>query len=283
MTIEYKSRLPAALQSLVDEIETAAGVEIVVVRDASERTMCTNVAQPIAGGPSPTFIKIVCPADIDATNQGYPVPFAMFAHEPLHCRRYFVERAPAIWSIAGIPQYAADSQRAFGFPAPTQSNEMGLGMIFSAQGVETMLEHIVVEPRVKSYVPESPMAFAWRDFWTSMVPDRRLMNEQMVRWLYLYEWVVTQLLNSDADIQRSARKVLRGIDLLVDAEYLTHTLRWLADSFTPIEAKQAMCRVTCSILGIDPKGVRLLYGADLRPLPENFTVQHPAGMVYQYS
>src|ERR1035437_7831767 len=110
MEAKLKQQLPGTLQVLVDEIETAAGVEIEVGQVAA----IAGLLPGPYGGSAPTLRAATLMFGADAKNaQGirfivnhtgdiaagqppHSVPYTGFCHELLHLKRYIVDRVPII-------------------------------------------------------------------------------------------------------------------------------------------------------------------------------------------
>lgn len=272
MEYKYRSQLPAILQALVDEIETAARTEIGIIVD---RLMAANMqaemtflgvapAAPYGvmevsktGNFGPPRLNVRVRGDLSATTfDGYPAPFAMFAHELLHLRRSFVDRVPVVCFVAGKPQ-ANQGPRALGF---------------SCENLERTLEHAVIEPQVRRYVPEQPLRFVTR--WET-VPSPPFAFSGSVfdaLWICLSFWVRSRFLDLDMGNQKRARDRMEQLGLLAVARAYTDHLDRLMGSPDAERAKEQMVAATCSVLGLRREFIGLAYGPYIRPVPVDITV-----------
>src|SRR5690242_12074069 len=99
MHAKFRDRLPNQLRLLVDEIETAAGTEIAVfegsayLKETKARAVIRVGTEAHSSGG--LDLAIEC-EDMASTDSAYPVPYAIFCHELLHLRRYYVDRVPSV-------------------------------------------------------------------------------------------------------------------------------------------------------------------------------------------
>ena len=220
MEIEIRRQLPGTLRVLVDEIESAAGVEISVERvpdlpTEMEAQICWGhiPAKPwnlmMGNGPARAedyipHVTIHYKSDLAAADPIRPAvfraiwcpePFALLCHELLHVRRYLVEQIPAVYFISGVPQGNPDPQK----------------QITTVQGMETLLEHLVIEPRVRNYGFDHPLRFCWRGLW-DLIPPKPC--EFSIHWQLMYEWLKVQFLNEDEGIKHYAAENMQKLGWL---------------------------------------------------------------------
>lgn len=275
----------------MDEIETAAHVQIAFrqVRDfcPPESPMFATIsfgdpeAKPwnvTVGEPKNYAVRVTVTYrdDIADVVPGYPKPYACLVHELLHVRRYLVEKVPAVYCIAGIPQSGRESQDRL-FTAP------GLGMLFSVQGMEQTLEHIVIDRQVPNYIPDyPPLSFCAPEVWDT-VPNKSWKNEFLQRWLCLQEWVKVAFLSSDVRILNRALQVMEQVDLCRDALRFVAQLQCLLHSPDPVKAKEAMALAACEAFHISPAAMMLLYeGKTGKPILQSFVVPTAEGKLVQF-
>ena len=250
MEAKIKEQLPGTLRALVDEIETAAGSEIEV------RCGVSHSSQSCPGGMAadinfgdPVCITVFCPQGIGATRQPYPTPYAEFCHELLHLRRTFIEKVPAIFQIVGMVYGPVENHPVY---------EAWLLQTFSVRGLETALEHIIIEPQVSEYGIEHIPCLIGVEAWNT-VPSRPWAYEYVQRWACMDAWIKTQFLTPYESARVAAERVMERVGLLGDARRLTDRLRILRSMPNSVPAKEAMCVAACEAFQIEPSKMGLLY------------------------
>lgn len=258
----YRSILPPAVQLLVDEIEAAAHTEIGIIVDPQVGSRMQIEITKVPASPVPADSRIslsvrVLSSDLAATTRDYNAPFAMFTHELLHLRRFYVDRVPSVCFIAGKPWSNRDPQ----------------STVFSCQSLETLLEHIVIEPMVQQYV--SGHQYRPHANWDSVPKTAAACTifcggsafEAM--WQCLALWIRTCFLDTDADNKKAAEGVMRQLGLLENARALTDLIEQLVKSPDPVRAKAAMVAAVCSALRLPLWSVGVSCAPDwkVQPLP----------------
>ena len=215
MEIEIKRQLPAPLPTLVDEIETAVGVEIEIRQVAAIADLLPGpsgalspplMAATLMFGPdaqNAQGIRLIVnhTGDITACQRPYSVPYALFCHELLHLRRYIVDRVPIIATA----------------PEPVK---------LPRAAVENMLEHLVIERQLRQYGFDFPLYTVGRQAWDTFVQaEAGVCNLQM-----LQAWTNTQLLNdiNHAEVRQVAEVVMERAGLLSLLRAFTDKIALLA-------------------------------------------------------
>lgn len=286
-----KARLPEAVRLLLDEIEAVTHVEIAFkhVPDLwpPEAGMSTTISfgnpdsEPWSvhvGEPSSDAIHVTVNYrdDIGSSYPYYPKPYGCLAHELLHVHRYLVEKVPILYCIQGIPQSGRESQDRL-FTAP------GFGMLFSVQGMEQTLEHLVIERQVPNYISGyPPLSLCLREVWDS-VPKKPWKYEFLQRWLVLQEWVKAVFVSSDVAVLKRALEVMEQVDLARDGWRFAAQLHLLLASPDPVAAKQAMALAACQAFRIPPAAMMLLYDGKLgKPIPHSIVVPTVEGELVHF-
>jgi hypothetical protein len=257
MDAQIKESLPAPLQGLVDEIETAGGHEIAVQHapDLGAVPMLTNLHWEGCD----LKVTIKYRDEIDSVVPAGPVPYSVFGHELLHLRRYLVDRVPMFGRIHDASWQAID--------------------------IESMLEHLVVESQLKNYGFDFPISLSSREHWNN-IPSKDL--EQARRYVVMDAWTRIQFLTEDpaerAAMEAFAAPIVKQQGLIPEAEYLTDELRWLLASPDPVKAKEAMSLVMCRVCCILPDLIKLAQYTDgamvQREIPHRIEVPSATGEVY---
>lgn len=207
MEAQYRNQLPAAVLPLVDEIEEAAGCEIVVRHDpAIDTPQCVRV-EPIDGRYRPVLLFRESLAACDGPEGPYKEPYSMATHELLHLQRYFVERVP-VMNWRGLNFRTSD-----GSAGEPGSN----GFMFTAAGPENLLEHLVIEQRMPRYgfTPD----YRWiRTWWSG--PPFKLQAPNIRRIGYLHMWLETRYQYPTIGARKRAENVLEAEGLVRAAEML---------------------------------------------------------------
>jgi hypothetical protein len=248
MQSEYKDQLPASLQDLVDEIETAAGVEISVKRAPDlPVNMLADLGWGDMGGPVTLRLTLWYKSDLRATDGCYPVPFAMCCHELLHFKRSVVEHVPCVFSIRDVPQSHPD-------PA---------ARVTTVLGIETLLEHLVIEPQVRKYGFDYPLNFCCGAYWEHVPPRPWATPEFKVHWQLMNEYLQTVFLCENITVKRCASQVMQGLGWLdqarAAADLMAQALRFAGDPTMAVEAKAATALVACIAFQIPVGAMGLLY------------------------
>jgi hypothetical protein len=246
MEAKIKQQLPGTLQVLVDEIETAAGVEIEVGQVAAiagllpgryggaaptpmQATLCFGADAKNAQG---IRLMVNHTGDIAACQRPYTVPYAGFCHELMHLRRYVVDRVPIIVTA----------------PEPVK---------LPRAAVENMLEHQVIERQHRQYGFDFPLHTVARQAWDTFVQAEVGTCNLAI----LQVWTETQLLN-DADVgeevRQAAEVAMERAGLLSLLRAFSDNVAWLAKSPDVVAAKQAMVALVYAFFG-QPVGDVLMF------------------------
>ena len=248
MQSEYKDQLPASLQDLVDEIETAAGVEISVKRAPDlPVNMAAEFKWGDMGGPIPLRLTLWHKSDLGATTDCFPVPFSMCCHELLHFRRYTVEHVPSVVSIRGVPQSHPDPN----------------ARVTTVLGIETLLEHLVIDQQVRKYGFDYPLNFCPRAFWDHIPPRPWLDGEFNIRWQLTNEYLKTVFLCENITVKQCASQAMQSFGWLdqarAAADLMAQALSFADDPTMAVEAKAATALVACIAFQIPVGAMGLLY------------------------
>lgn len=183
MQAEFRERLPANLQALVDNIEAGAGQEVrvemnphpVSPTDPNPDAMATSVTEYEA------TIYIRSPETFVAHGA---------AHELLHIERYWLKQVPQILPIPA----AADADR-----------------ITITSDIENCLEHLVIVPAEAQY------GFEPFDYWNKTFATnwgRHPWPDLPIPWARrkncLLGWLTTLSLASDEEVKALAMRVLQA-------------------------------------------------------------------------
>ena len=256
----FKQQLPAPLVGLVNEIEATAG-EISVERVPGLPTeMETTIgwghipAEPwnlmVGNGPGLAedyipHVTIRYKSDLVAADlirptvlqAWHPGPFGLFCHELLHAKRYLVDKIPAVYFISGVPQGNPDPQK----------------QITTVQGMETLLEHLVIERQVRRYVPDYPLDFSWRGLW-DQIPPKPWFCEFSIHWQLMHAWLTVQFLNEDDGIKQYAAEAMQRLGWLPEARTAAHlmgqALGIADDPAMAVTGKLGMALVACMVFQI---------------------------------
>jgi hypothetical protein len=272
MTRQVFDNLPAPLRALVDEIETAMGTEIMLAPTGGmPKRMCGKITFN-----DPVKAVLTYAHDPSEVNPLYPSPYAQFCHELLHLRRTFVEKVPAIFQIDGMEYDPAAANR----PFFTTARE-----VYSVSGLESLLEHVVIEPQVERYGIKHQPVFIGPGTWDT-VPPIPWEHHALQRWMCIHSWVQTQFFSCDRT-REAAERAMEKVGLLSLARHLTNELRWLRDSPDVVEAKEVMCLTACAVLGVYPSKMRLLYhlrpgSNEARLLPRDIALRDSTRAVFPY-
>ena len=256
MKSEYKSQLPATLRALVDEIESAAGVEISVKRAPDlPVNLLADIKWGDMGGPVTLSLTLWYKSDLGATSDCYPLPFAMVAHELLHFRRYTVEHVPSVFSIRGVPQSHQDAAM----------------RVTTVLGIETLLEHLIIEPRVRNYGFDYPLNFCCRAYWEHIPPKPWATPEFNVHWQLMNEYLQTVFLCENITVKQCALQVMQRLGWLDEARSAADTLRAIMLGTDAVRMKEEMALAACKAFWIPAETVGILYQYRiLKMLPEVF-------------
>jgi hypothetical protein len=269
MQSEYKDQLPASLKALVDEIEAAYGGEIPVQHAPDLPTEMAVVFGSRERAWSPEFkppcdslrlTGLLYKTDLAATGALFTVPFAICAHELLHLRRVLVDRVPSVYLIRGIPQT---------LPVP-QGQPMAR---MTVAGLENLLEHIVIEPRVQNYVPGYRLRHCVREIWDT-IPPKPWASEYEIHWNVMDEWLNVQFQNENTEIKNYAVDAIRRLGWLDEARGVADLMGQIIcktadDSSMAAKGKEGMVLVACAAFRLPLEAVTLLYGLkDLKMLSE---------------
>lgn len=239
-----KRQLPGPLQLLADEIEGAAGaaieVRVGVPNPSGFYPQCMSAQIDL----DPVRMTVFCPQGLGVREPQYPELCSAFAHELLHLRRTFVERVPAIYQIAGMAYYPSCRDEQIG--------------VYSVCGLESAIEHIVIEPLIAEYGIEHQPDFIRADAWMT-VPPRPWRNERLQRWMCMGAWIKTQFLTPDESTRETAERVMERVGLLADARELTDQLRRLRAAANPVRGKELMSLHACAAFEIEPAEMKLFY------------------------
>jgi len=272
MVAAILSQLPPRLQTLVREIETAAGSEIDVQRkpDLEFGAVANIIWGDERNGYFPNAPKMLvwyrgpglAEADIN-----YQDPWAVLSHELLHLWRYTVLKVPAVLAIVGIPQEIT-----------TESTRT-----FCSGGIEEIPEHLWIERQLQAWYGY-PLRHSILASWDSVpTPPWLVDRANLYRWKLQFEWIKTELLTDDATTKQRAVAVMARVGLLESARTLTSILGLLADSPDQIGAKYGSIFALCMVLRIPLEAVRFLNrgpGSETHvPMPSNFVVPTAAGEV----
>jgi hypothetical protein len=213
MKAEFRNQLPAAVLPLVEEIEDAAGCEILVQQKPEMVTPQEAGFADVDGRYHPVVRYRESFGCDDGPEGIYREPYAIATHELLHHQRYFVERVPLMgWAreLAVIP-------------GCTDLMRDGQLRLFSATWMESALEHLVIEQRMPQYGFAPPNYDGHGSWWS----ERTLQLQSPVaqRWGYLTMWLPTRYFASRGVRARAERSLERD-GLLRSAELLyTNTVQ----------------------------------------------------------
>lgn len=264
--------LPPKIQSLLEEVETAARTKIVFehVPDLPSG-MATVISHE--GMPADSWADIELPRDaaigplrltiryrledLAGTQASHPAPYAALTHELLHCRRYLVQKVPRIARLANIPSSASD--------IPDHD--------LSVQGIEELLEHCAIEAHIRDYGVEHTPALSNRIVWDEA--PKRAAQSKMFLWKAIAMWTKARLLTSNIGVQRAAEAAIERWGIARQAWWFTDQLAGLLASPDPIPAKLGMVFTVCEVLDMREDQVSLVYDEhrpECKPLPHSVEV-----------
>ena len=255
MENKIRQQLPAALQGLVDEIETAAGVEIEVTHAPEIAKASPLPADSLVGTLAPalfcavthigptladTRFTIKYARDLAATIRGYCEPYMAFCHELLHLRRYVVLRVPSVMdrmSAPGIPEVVM-------------------------HGLEDILEHLVIDRQLKDYGFLVPVEDCDRRFWNQF--SANAAHTMHFKASVLLEWLRTRYLSSNIGIKKRADQFVEKCGLLGCAWRLLDEARPLLDLAhpDPADAKLRLVWHFCKASEIPLQAVTIISRRD---------------------
>ena len=273
MENEIRRQLPGTLQRLVDEVETAGGVEIEVRRDPNQQT--TAEARTLYGdhgqaGATPDSLSLILSfkGDIAATDKIYRQPFAVVAHELLHLRRWVVQQVPGIHSITGLPTSSA----------PVQGD--AVARLFTTTGLDELVEHSVIDPSLPDYGLDFPNRGSIPEIWDAF-PNQPWEKWGMMRWIVLQEFLRVHFLVRNSQLQRYAEDVMRRFGMLDEGRWLVEQFRWLLASPDQVAAKFGACFCLCVVFHIPPTEFMFLERRPgylgIRNFPPVISVPKPGG------
>jgi hypothetical protein len=274
MHSEYRNKLNAPVQALVDEIETAAGGEIVVEHDAalgSDQMAGLNRTDG-SFGPIIRFRERIA-----AATGIHAEPYAVFCHELLHLRRWLVDRVPLV-TIEGLQRIDIATGERLDSGMYQQSRTCTDGEL------DSVLEHLVIEPQLTKYGFRTPDYRYLKDWWADPAMPSDCICPLVGRWVFMLKWVTTAFL-ADTGIQARATTVMARAGLLADGRQFSNELRWLLASPDPVRAKEGTMLAVCRALQTPPPSIRLWYvRADRRGyedagrlIPRDFAVPTATG------